>query len=492
VVQRAIGPRGVQLGRAMLRNTPKALNAVNKVAASVHRGANAVSGVSDSVARVNAKVSAVANRYAGDSGVVGRLARGVQDGSHTVREYNSHVGSAAKAVGKYAGHVQGATRVLGRGATKLKSVFGVKSDGRITNPQVKVTQSKRGMTNTGPKKTSRKKSTTTGANQLSIGAKKSAVKKTLAGAKKTTAKKTSNGAKKTSLTTSAIRANQSTKSAKSSGTVLSVATSKSGALSRLVHMRSKLGKSVQNGLETVKRGSEAVQRGAQKVADVVKGVARVSSTVGRVNAQVARAASKLTDGPGMVGKAARGVRDLLLLSGQNTRVKKLFFVLEQFESVTKQLQAEDLDMADARTMFHGLHCRHPTLPYLALDAEIHHYPNFDNGVAKVLSLREDELTTAEKAALVMFLLDPDSVAGPSTPLSYADELLAPKRRRMGPTASKYCCLKFVLPTSNLVERLFSVAKYILTDHRKHMHPVNFEMIIFLRANASYWNVYSLM
>ncbi|RHZ16442.1 hypothetical protein DYB31_000992, partial [Aphanomyces astaci] len=91
-----------------------------------------------------------------------------------------------------------------------------------------------------------------------------------------------------------------------------------------------------------------------------------------------------------------GVRDLLLLSGQNTRVKKLFFVLEQFESVTKQLQAEDLDMADARTMFHGLHCRHPTLPYLALEAEIHHYPNFDNGVAKVLSLREDELTTAEK------------------------------------------------------------------------------------------------
>ncbi|RHY10970.1 hypothetical protein DYB36_010151 [Aphanomyces astaci] len=117
------------------------------------------------------------------------------------------------------------------------------------------------------------------------------------------------------------------------------------------------------------------------------------------------------------------VRDLLLLSGQNTRVKKLFFVLEQFESVTKQLQAEDLDMADARTMFHGLHCRHPTLPYLALEAEIHHYPNFDNGVAKVLSLREDELTTAEKAALVMFLLDPDSVAGSSTPLSYADELL---------------------------------------------------------------------
>ncbi|RHZ03146.1 hypothetical protein DYB35_013674 [Aphanomyces astaci] len=118
-----------------------------------------------------------------------------------------------------------------------------------------------------------------------------------------------------------------------------------------------------------------------------------------------------------------GVRDLLLLSEQNTRVKKLLFVLEQFESVTRQLQAEDLDMADARTMFHGLHCRHPTLPYLAFNAEILHYPNFDNGVAKVLSLREDELTTAEKAALVMFLLDPDSVAVPSTPLSYADELL---------------------------------------------------------------------
>ncbi|ETV85558.1 hypothetical protein H257_03266 [Aphanomyces astaci] len=57
-----------------------------------------------------------------------------------------------------------------------------------------------------------------------------------------------------------------------------------------------------------------------------------------------------------------GVRDLLLLSGQNTPVKKLFDVPEQFESVTKQLQAEDLDMADARTMFHGL----PAAPNVAI------------------------------------------------------------------------------------------------------------------------------
>ncbi|KAF0710645.1 hypothetical protein AaE_012442 [Aphanomyces astaci] len=102
-----------------------------------------------------------------------------------------------------------------------------------------------------------------------------------------------------------------------------------------------------------------------------------------------------------------------------------------------------------------------------------------------------QLTTAEKDTLVMFLLDPGPVAVPSTPLTYADELLGPKRRRMGATASKYSCLKFVVPTSTMVERFFSVAKYIMTDHRKQMHSVNVEMIIFLRANASYWNVYSL-
>ena len=49
------------------------------------------------------------------------------------------------------------------------------------------------------------------------------------------------------------------------------------------------------------------------------------------------------------------------------------------------------------------------------------------------------------------------------------------------------CVGFINPTSNLVERLFSVAKYIQRDNRKNMAPTKFEETLFLRCNKQYWN-----
>ena len=41
----------------------------------------------------------------------------------------------------------------------------------------------------------------------------------------------------------------------------------------------------------------------------------------------------------------------------------------------------------------------------------------------------------------------------------------------------------------MVERLFSRAKLIMRDHRKHMSPYHLEMLLLLlRCNSAMWNV----
>jgi hypothetical protein len=180
----------------------------------------------------------------------------------------------------------------------------------------------------------------------------------------------------------------------------------------------------------------------------------------------------------------------MLTRAQTAQVKGLEEVLSELDSVTRTLQAERLDLADARALFSGLYRMYPDLHHLSPESELIRYPDFEIGVVKILSNAENELSQAEALAVQGFRksrLDDEGEERASSS-NLATQLLRANRRRIDNAPSLYVDLNFVLPTSNVVERLFSVAKYILTDTRKHMHPSNFEMIIFLRTNSSYWNV----
>jgi hypothetical protein len=54
-------------------------------------------------------------------------------------------------------------------------------------------------------------------------------------------------------------------------------------------------------------------------------------------------------------------------------------------------------------------------------------------------------------------------------------------------SDNYRLTKHILPTTNIVERLFRRAKLALTDHRKRMTPRHLELLMFLRTNRSLWN-----
>ena len=53
--------------------------------------------------------------------------------------------------------------------------------------------------------------------------------------------------------------------------------------------------------------------------------------------------------------------------------------------------------------------------------------------------------------------------------------------------SGYMDSRFLLPTSNMVERFFSLTGFTLTDYRQRLTPANFEMQLFLKLNRKVWD-----
>ena len=52
--------------------------------------------------------------------------------------------------------------------------------------------------------------------------------------------------------------------------------------------------------------------------------------------------------------------------------------------------------------------------------------------------------------------------------------------------SKYRFTQHVTETSNMCERLFSLAKLIMSYLRKHMDPDHLEWLLFIKANKNIW------
>ena len=71
------------------------------------------------------------------------------------------------------------------------------------------------------------------------------------------------------------------------------------------------------------------------------------------------------------------------------------------------------------------------------------------------------------------------------PSSLAVAALKTKKRKIVP--SSYNNVSQIPPTSNIVERLFSSARLVLTDYRKSMTPYTFECVMFLKFNRNNWD-----
>jgi hypothetical protein len=172
--------------------------------------------------------------------------------------------------------------------------------------------------------------------------------------------------------------------------------------------------------------------------------------------------------------------------------------LDDLNTVTVALQSATMNIPESREIFDEVLSRYSSMDkYLAPDEDIIHSPIFDNAVVKVMKGREDELNNDEAVALIDFLIPPvsneDEQSNTNNVLSSFTimEYVAAKRQKLADGAykvSKYIDLRFLLSTSNFVERLFSLAKITLTDHRTSMSNNTFDALLFLQKNRSYWSV----
>ncbi|EEY65209.1 uncharacterized protein PITG_23339 [Phytophthora infestans T30-4] len=118
-----------------------------------------------------------------------------------------------------------------------------------------------------------------------------------------------------------------------------------------------------------------------------------------------------------------------------------------------KLQDDNVTLLDVRDIFDALIEKHSVVKkYLAADA--------------------NTWTSSERAH--------------GRPQGFAERVLATRKKRRG--AKKiFDGVLFIPPTSNTVERLFSVAKHTLSHHRQRMLPIHLETVLFLKMNRRSWD-----
>ena len=181
---------------------------------------------------------------------------------------------------------------------------------------------------------------------------------------------------------------------------------------------------------------------------------------------------------------------------ENLAIKSLLVQLEQVNSMMKYLQRDNINLANARECFDALIKVFPaTSVYLSPDARIVHSPKFINAVVKIQNGNTTSLSQAEKNWVESLKVKMDDVGDDGLSdndvnaenailnfLESEDTREVKKRRVM----EEYINLDFLVPTSNCVERLFSIAKYVYTPQRQSILPMNLEMLLFLRVNEPIW------
>ncbi|ETP52673.1 hypothetical protein F442_02350 [Phytophthora nicotianae P10297] len=172
-----------------------------------------------------------------------------------------------------------------------------------------------------------------------------------------------------------------------------------------------------------------------------------------------------------------------------SRPKALLNELSDCESVSLALQGDDVDLLGARDLLDGLIAVKPILKtYIGASANIIHSPAFESGCRKGLAGDAAKLLRDEKTAIGPFLqgveCEPQVVALQKE--GFAERIL--KKSKVKPCVASYPPVSAIPPTSNRVERLFSVARAMIGHERQALSPLAVEMLLFLKVNASYWDV----
>lgn len=167
---------------------------------------------------------------------------------------------------------------------------------------------------------------------------------------------------------------------------------------------------------------------------------------------------------------------------------------KKFKSITMCLQKKGLQLLDVRFTLDEVCHDYPDMnKFLSIDADLVTNKPFETAISKIIAGQEHDMSVSEKTASQQLRLnDCTESLSPSSDenMSYFERIQA-KRRRLSESKTSFIDVKFIPATSCSVERLFSMARWILTVLRKRMSPILFEALIFLKCNHRLWDIKSV-
>ena len=179
------------------------------------------------------------------------------------------------------------------------------------------------------------------------------------------------------------------------------------------------------------------------------------------------------------------------LSQQNT-MQLHQQALNDFKAVTLTLQSKNTTMAESDELFSSIVQEFPHFQFssfVGVEAAIVHNSDFERGIIKIQSGFESQLNAHETNA-VMKLVTPNSFGYyevEDSHLSLVERAL--KRQRLKKNnSSGFMDTRFLVPTTNHVERLFSTSKRIFSTKRRSLLPRTLEALVFLKENRELWGL----
>ena len=187
--------------------------------------------------------------------------------------------------------------------------------------------------------------------------------------------------------------------------------------------------------------------------------------------------------------------DYLPTAREHADLSALLEPMMKLKSVTLALQRDNITIADINCLFEKVTSEFPcTKKYLGPMALIIHSPVFESAVCKLQNGQQSDLTEVEKGEISNLLIQsvsqPEDVRIVNEEEDFASSIIK-KRRQECETKSPdriYIDTRFLLPTSNILERFFSTADITYSDIRQRLLPQNLEMQLFLKINKKFWTL----
>lgn len=203
------------------------------------------------------------------------------------------------------------------------------------------------------------------------------------------------------------------------------------------------------------------------------------------------------------------VNDLLSLLPNHLEVDILtraFNFMKNFDSVTVMLQRDGMSFVESREIFDLFLKDYPDFEhYIGDEALIIENEKFEKAIMRIA--RGMALSDSQRQAALRLLkptedetphqeVSDDDYHQQEPQQSYSQLLQRKLKRQKRATADAdrqevYINLEVLPGTSVNCERLFSAAKFILSDTRKRTNPTLFEALLLLKVNCEHWNVYSV-